>query len=83
MFKRHGPEFGVVTLFFVDKRHCGLHWYYYSVFVEALAVLSCSGRSIFAASDCFGSSYFLIFRLSSCYGCLSQTTAGGAYRFIE
>ena len=38
-----------------------MHWYYYNVFLEALTVLSCPGRSIFTACDCFGGSYFYHF----------------------
>ena len=34
--KRHWPEFGIVTIF-LWIRGTGLHWYYYNVFVEALA----------------------------------------------
>ena len=49
--KRHWPEFGIVPMLWI--RGTGLFWYYYNVFMEALAVLSCSGRSIFTACDCF------------------------------
>ena len=59
--KRHWPDLVLLQCFFVDKRHwpdlvllqcflrirgTGLHWCYYNIFVEALAVLSCSGRSV-------------------------------------
>ena len=65
MDKRHWPEFGIVTVLWI--RGTGLLWYYYNVFVEALAVLTCSSRSIFSARDCFGCSYFLLSLLFSRY----------------
>ena len=37
-----------------------LLWYYYNVFVEAVAFLTRSSRSIFSARDCFGCSYFVL-----------------------
>ena len=66
--KRHWPDLVLLQCFFVDKGHwpdlvllqcflrirgTGLHWCYYNIFVEALAVLSCSGRSVTVSAVIF------------------------------
>ena len=63
-------------------RSTGLRWDNYNVFVEALAPLSRSKRSIFTARDCFGARFIISVLLFSHYRCLSQTTVGDAYRLV-
>ena len=77
--KRYWPEFGIVTIFFVNKKYWPTLMLLQGLYRGAL---SYPARSIFATSDRCCGTYFLLFRLFSRYRSLAQTTVGGVYQLV-